>query len=1095
MTCSARIQLPAAWRPCLSILGIALLGAVLVWLSPDESHVWGIPWPWEETVPLAAAINVLLLVGVGALYAATRPAWRSSAWRPLLPLRARTVIFYAWLFLNAYFYLGGIRNRDFAKKPGWLSQKLVPSRATGMGEGTLRALRIVYNCGMAAAWPLLANLFLALLPVERSLLLLAAAGAGHEDGVAAHTWVGTAVAVWACVHALLTQAVMLAAGLWALIMLPPGSGLETKAVTNFMGLMAWLCLCGLGATSLSAVRRARYNLFIWAHVLLAPAVFLFASLHSGKVFWYGFLGLLLYGADVVQRLVLRRRTAAATVTVYPQVAAAADGASGGGRAPAAAGAGGKFVVLRIHTAGSPGCFAGQHVFLRVPRVSPWQWHPYSVAASDDRSFAVVVKAHGDWERRLAAAAEEDCALEGGAVSTKITVAYEGFYGTPDLQAAAAAADRVLLFAGGSGITPLAALLQSLLKHQAPLLPPAPPHNKAPNAGSSSASPLHGSSFVGGAGVSGPLAAAAGGGEDEDSDEAPRVHLVWAVTQESDAAPLMPLLRAAADRGWWVDLHVTRPQQQAAAPVAVTVKGSGGGGLPADPHPLHLHQAHPHLNTVAVALHAGHHPVHGHHPPAQHGHVSIPSRNGTSPHHPSAAAKHKPPPAHVPLLPAPATVKAAAAAAAAAGHGHKAAGHKAPPPLLRPWQLSGAACWAVAAAAAALGALGRVVGRNLFSSYTCAVGRGAGGATAAGGIGEWVEAVRFAFTSAARAAAAAGHGGAADAADMGVWRRLMSRLAAAATWAAGDAGSCPPGLAPQLAAAGKGGKLKATAEAVALRACRAWGQAVPELCVKCDPFEARSPLHQAWPCCKAKVCFYGVRAAPVLGWVLGAAAGATLACWVWRAAWRRRRAAAAVAAARGLPAPYDGYALRQPLLLPRRADWLEELKAGVGLGAGYGSEAADGGADGADASAAEEGYGGGSDTSAPGIEPMLKALGYHSGSTGAVGLAAYGGGGGGGGPAALRVHYGRPDPDAYIQDSVARLWGLDGVSDALAATGGGGAGTGGEEGLGPIGAGPAAVVGVVVCGPEALQAAAAGAFSKHLVTACPSSWFRGFSFTT
>lgn len=41
---------------------------------------------------------------------------------------------------------------------------------------------------------------MALLPVERSLLLLAALGAGHEDGVAAHTWAGTAVATWACVH-------------------------------------------------------------------------------------------------------------------------------------------------------------------------------------------------------------------------------------------------------------------------------------------------------------------------------------------------------------------------------------------------------------------------------------------------------------------------------------------------------------------------------------------------------------------------------------------------------------------------------------------------------------------------------------------------------------------------------------------------------------------------------------------------------------------------------------------------------------------------------------------------------------------------------
>ena len=113
--------------------------------------------------------------------------------------------------------------------------------------------------------------------------------------------------------------------------------------------------------------RMHTNAHVWR-----PQMFLFAILHSGLVFWYGFLGLLLYGADVVQRLVLRRRTAAATVTVYPQAAAAAAAAAvvDGGRLPAA-GEGGKFVVLRIHTPGPPGCFAGQHVFLRVRQGLGW----------------------------------------------------------------------------------------------------------------------------------------------------------------------------------------------------------------------------------------------------------------------------------------------------------------------------------------------------------------------------------------------------------------------------------------------------------------------------------------------------------------------------------------------------------------------------------------------------------------------------------------------------------------------------------------------------------------------------------------------------
>ncbi len=46
-------------------------------------------------------------------------------------------------------------------------------------------------------------------------------------------------------------------------------------------------------------------------------------------------------------------------------------------------------------------------------MSRWEWHPYSVAAHDDRSFAVVVKAGGDWERRLCRAVELAAATAAG----------------------------------------------------------------------------------------------------------------------------------------------------------------------------------------------------------------------------------------------------------------------------------------------------------------------------------------------------------------------------------------------------------------------------------------------------------------------------------------------------------------------------------------------------------------------------------------------------------------------------------------------------------------------------------------------------------
>lgn len=92
-----------------------------------------------------------------------------------------------------------IAERDF-RKPSWLKQSRVPSRAQHLSELELRLLHLMYGVGMACAWPLLANLAVVLLPVDRGLFLLACLGAGHEEGVLAHALCGTAVWTWAAAH-------------------------------------------------------------------------------------------------------------------------------------------------------------------------------------------------------------------------------------------------------------------------------------------------------------------------------------------------------------------------------------------------------------------------------------------------------------------------------------------------------------------------------------------------------------------------------------------------------------------------------------------------------------------------------------------------------------------------------------------------------------------------------------------------------------------------------------------------------------------------------------------------------------------------------
>ncbi|GLI62592.1 hypothetical protein VaNZ11_005268 [Volvox africanus] len=1055
------------WLPS----GTAVVAGVVltcgIWFSGDSSLA-GLAWQWSGIMSPFAASNAILLSLAGLSYALFAPhLWPgNTSGRPLMPLGAKEVIYLFWVVLNLVWFIAGIRERDF-RKPSWLKQTRVASRAQHFSEPVLHLLRLMYGLGMASAWPLLANLFVVLLPVDRSLFLLAGLGVGHEEGVLAHALSGSAVWVWAAAHAILTQAPMLAAGLWQLIMLPPLNGSETKATVNFMGLLAFLSLCGLGISSLARLRRRFFNSFQLLHLLLAPAVLLFGCLHDSKIFWYSMLGAILYGADLAQRWLLRRRAAVATATVYPLQPPAAPRGVGIGAGAVVGGGGSKFVVLQIQTSCAPECVAGQHVYIKVPAVSRWEWHPYSVAVQDDRSFSVVIKAGGDWERRLCRLVELEAAAGGASHSARLDVVYEGLYGTQDLQSAAASADRVLMFAGGAGITPIASVLHALLTAAQLSMPPQePPADTAARGmlGYAPAQPYLVSPGESHNQQSGLISAAVNGVDSAqgpehqtllsagitdtavwaappaaDGSHAPkavlgsdaRVHLVWAVTQQSDTQPLLPLLQAAAAHGWAVDIHCTRP--------------------PPDPSAL-------------VAVDCG-----------------VPEAKGDT-----------------------ATSSSAIMCAAAACDQGPVGIVGAP---LSPWQLHGIACWSVAAVAALFGAMGLNLASTAASTHSCKV-RGPIGTDhgVLNSTTKWVATVHKAFQQSLTAVTSVG----AD--DSAGTSSAWSRLAAAVLQgnAAPVVFSCPL-LAPPL---GKGlhtavvdgirvagdkalkAALKgASGEATSLRVCRTMGAAAPELCVKCDPFKGHeSELQNAWPCCQARVCFFAARLAPLLGWVTGVMLGAALACLVWRR-W---------SATRG-----KGLGRRRLLLTVREArrwilgDKVTKNEAAARLltgdvGDGISTTPPSSKSSAAERSTAERagpsaaamspGFGTRPKTDERSIGQGLMVTGGDGAALAAIvsadatqGVLAEQGGvaaksEGGNSSHGIRVHLGRPDVEAYIC--------------AAAATG---------DATGRDYYGRAAyndnVCGVVVCGPESMHSSVRAAFCQHLQKFYPDSWFRGFSFTT
>ncbi len=85
-----------------------------------------------------------------------------------------------------------------------------------------------------------------------------------------------------------------------------------------------------------------------------PQMFFCSILHDEIMFWFGLLGGLFCAADHVQRLLLRRRAVLGCATIHASPPTGDD--VGDDR---------KYVTLHVPTSGPPGCFAGQHVWIKV----------------------------------------------------------------------------------------------------------------------------------------------------------------------------------------------------------------------------------------------------------------------------------------------------------------------------------------------------------------------------------------------------------------------------------------------------------------------------------------------------------------------------------------------------------------------------------------------------------------------------------------------------------------------------------------------------------------------------------------------------------
>ncbi|KAI3543674.1 FAD-binding domain-containing protein [Colletotrichum abscissum] len=216
-----------------------------------------------------------------------------------------------------------------------------------------------------------------------------------------------------------------------------------RSLPGFTGITALGLFYLLALLSMPAVRRWNYEVFQLAHLLMYPIIGLMmahgtAALLQWPMFGY-FLAVptLLILVERVVRVGTGFHRIRATLTVL-------DGET-------------VEVAATIPSERMWKYRAGQYVFLQVPAISAFQWHPFTVSICQGREFRLHIKTDGNWTKRLRDLGGKG---EGEAdAATEIEVGINGPFGAPAQRFYDF--NHTIIVGSGIGVTPFSGILADL----------------------------------------------------------------------------------------------------------------------------------------------------------------------------------------------------------------------------------------------------------------------------------------------------------------------------------------------------------------------------------------------------------------------------------------------------------------------------------------------------------------------------------------------------------------------------------------------------------------------------------------------------------
>ncbi|WCJ36130.1 ferric reduction oxidase 8 [Euphorbia peplus] len=315
-------------------------------------------------------------------------------------------------------------------------KKLLPAKSLNLNLWQLKYLKVATRFGLLAE----ACLALLLLPILRGLALFQLLGIQFEASVRYHVWLGTSMILFATVHGVSTLFIW---GVSHNIQDEIWRWQKTGRI-YLAGEIALVTALVIWITSLPQIRRRKFEIFYYTHHLYI--VFLvFFLFHAGDRHFYAvFPGIFLFGLDKLLRIVQSRpESCILSAKVFPN----------------------KTVELILPKDPSLKYTPTSVIYVKIPRLSKFQWHPFSVTSSsniEDDVMSLLIKCEGDWTTSLYNMIQAEI-NSGYEHMICIPTEIEGPYGPPSLEFLRH--DSLLLIAGGIGMTPFLSIIREIASFQ------------------------------------------------------------------------------------------------------------------------------------------------------------------------------------------------------------------------------------------------------------------------------------------------------------------------------------------------------------------------------------------------------------------------------------------------------------------------------------------------------------------------------------------------------------------------------------------------------------------------------------------------------